>query len=221
MGSLGGILLNVTKNQLFRGSILSSIAHAIMTNTYPELSYEQSWDGCNFSMNDGNGIRGTITFLENQCIGAIRNESGNIVYGHEAILSLIKSFPLELSCIAQTDTLQYLLDHYGDEVVPGITSIFWCDCCKLYWISDNISSFKRDFELFQICALPQRDAITVLQAYYGMNADSLELLHELFEKKSSCFSERVVLSELQKLKIPGKVINDECSESFREMNIVC
>ena len=145
----------------------------------------------------------------------------NILRGYNTILDLIKNIPTELIHIAQTETLQYLLDYYGDEIVPSITSIFWCDGCSFHWISDNISSFARDFELFQICVLPQRDAIAVLQNYYGMNFDSLELLYDLYEIKCSCFSEQVVLNEQQKSKIPGNAINDECIEAFMELNIYC
>jgi hypothetical protein len=192
-----------------------------MINTYPELSYEQSWDGCNFSLNNGNGIRGTLTFLDNQCVGAIRNDYGNIFRGYNTILGLIKNIPSELRHIVQTDTLQYLLDYYGDEIMPSITSIFWCDECNFHWISDNTPSFERDFSLFRTCVLPQRDAIAVLQAYYGMNSDSLALLDELFKIKCSCFSKRVVLNEQQKSKIPGNAINEECIDAFLELNICC
>ena len=213
--------MKITKTQLLGGCLVSSIAHAIMTNIYPELSFEQSWDGRNFSMNNGDGLRGTITFLENCCVGAIRNENGNVVCGNDAIGELINCFPEELISITKADTLQYLLDYSGGEILPAVTSAFWCDEDGLCWASRDSVSFTRDFQLFQICALSQYEAIVELQRYYGMNKDALQLLCELVAIKNNDYASQVILDSTQKAKIPGEDINQECRESFREMRILC
>ena len=75
----GGDEMNITKTVIFKGSLIASISHAIMTNVYPEFSYEQSWDGANCFIQDSSGIRGTITFETDYCVGAIRNENSDCV----------------------------------------------------------------------------------------------------------------------------------------------
>lgn len=221
MGLLGDVILKITKTHLLRGCLVSSIAHAIMTNIYPELSFEQSWDGRNFSMNNGNGIRGTITFLERRCVGAIRNEKGDAVCGNDAIGELINCFPEELINIAKVDTLQYLLNNSGGEILPVVTSAFWCDEDGLRWASRDSASFTRDFQLFQICTLSQYEATVELQRYYGMNEDALNLLCELVALKSNNYASQVILDSVQKAKLPGNGINQECRESFQEIKILC
>lgn len=213
--------MNVTMEQFLEGSLVSSISHAIMTNLYPELSYEQSWDGCNFSMNNGNGIRGTVTFLNNRCIGAIRNERSTVFCGHEAILELIHKFPRDLIEVAKSETLQYLLEGSDCGIQPGITSAFWCDSTGLFWASNSFSQFSQDFELFKLCTLPKREAIVILQEYYGMGRNEVELLKELLIEKADCFFRQIVLTPSHKERIPGASINDECRVSLRELNIIC
>ncbi|MEK4700189.1 hypothetical protein MKX47_11380 [Solibacillus sp. FSL R7-0668] len=71
------LILNsqLNKNNLWSGCILASVAHAIMVAHYPELSYEHSWDGDNYSVVDDSGGRGTITFKDNYFVGAFRNDN--------------------------------------------------------------------------------------------------------------------------------------------------
>lgn len=220
MGSLGDDVLKITKEKLLKGCLLSSIAHAIMTNIYPELSYEQSWDGNNFSMQDENGIRGTITFLDDYCIGAIRNNRGKIIYGNEAINSMIMAFPAKLVGVAQNDTLQYLLDYQNGACVPAITSIFFCDNNGLVAANGNNASLQSDFTLFRLCLLPQYEAVEAWRDYYGMNSETIRLLHELLEQKDYDLLKPIYLSNSQKRMIPGDFLNEECKESFSELNII-
>ena len=57
------------------GCILSGIAHAIAVAKFPEISYEHSWDGINYNIQNSEGIRGTITFGKKLCVAAFRNET--------------------------------------------------------------------------------------------------------------------------------------------------
>lgn len=208
-----------THNILLQGCLLSSIAHAIMTNVYPELAYEVSWDRNNFSMQDSFGVRGTITFRENTCVGAIRNESSSVIFGDQAILDRIKSFPKKLIEIAQSDTLQYLLEDNQGVIAPAVTSMFWCDSQGLHWMSKDSAEFERDFSLFYTCALPQNKAIEALTQYYEMDTPSLTLLQDLYAQKRASFAKEIYLTDAQRDKIPGDILTTECQESFAEINI--
>lgn len=211
--------MRLSKKQLFEDTLLSSLAHAIMTNVYPELSYEQTWDGRNYSVQNSSGLRGTVTFLDTNCIGAIRNDNHDIVYGEKSILSLMKQFPKGLIDIALSDTLQYLLDYHEGESMPAVTSIFWCDEKGLYWASESWDCFRKDFSLFRTCGLPEGKAIELWKEYYSMDSASLRLLRELWTRKTENSEERIILSNRQKGLIPGEFLLEECIESFLELGI--
>ena len=52
--------LKMTFNELYERCIYSSAAHAVANLRFPFFSYEQSWDGNNFSFKPGS--EGTISF---------------------------------------------------------------------------------------------------------------------------------------------------------------
>lgn len=64
----------LNQTNLWNGCILASIAHAIMVAHYPELSYEHSWDGDNYSVVDDEGGRGTVSFKRDYFVAAFRND---------------------------------------------------------------------------------------------------------------------------------------------------
>ena len=98
--------MKITKTELFRGSLIASIAHAIMTNIYPDLSYEQSWDGKNFSIQNEQ-LKGTISFDEVFCVGAIRNEASAEIVSKDIILNSMRDFPSEIIEKSNKETFQY------------------------------------------------------------------------------------------------------------------
>ncbi len=209
----------LTHNALQQGCLLRAIAHAIMTNVYPDLTWEVSWDGNSVSLQDGCGIRGTVTFLENACVGAIRNERGSILFGEQVILEHIAVFPQALMGAAQRDTLQYLLDEHQGTVAPAVTSMFWCDNQGLRWMSKDSAEFERDFSLFNICTLPPEKAMEALRQYYEMEPPALALLQELYRQKSASFENAIYLTDAQKGHIPGRTLTAQCREAFAELNI--
>ena len=101
--------MNISKADIFRGCLISSIMHTIKVNEYPELSYEQSWDGDNFSMQNSAGLRGTISFCPDFCIGAIRNDDDVNLDVKCDIQLKLEGFPSYVAQKAKKETLQYLL----------------------------------------------------------------------------------------------------------------
>ncbi len=49
---------HISKEQLWKGCILRSIADAIFVAHAPDFSHESSWDGFNYSVQDSQGGRG-------------------------------------------------------------------------------------------------------------------------------------------------------------------
>lgn len=211
--------MNITNNQLLRGCIRSSIAHAIMVNCYPELSYELSWDGNNFSVQDGGQRRGTITFLDDCCVGAVRNEIGQQILGFEAIDQYMCSFPSMIQKTAKEEALQYLLVNNNGAVMPSVTSLFWCDDARLYVCPECERSFREDVSLFKTCVLPLETATKALVDYYNMDNAAYCLFRWLSERKGDSLSKKIVLSAEHKKMFPGTGMNDACVESLSELNI--
>ena len=212
--------MNFTRKEILDGCLIASIAHGIMTNLYPELSYEQSWDGANYSIQDSSGIRGTITFESDYCVGAIRNDASDFVVSGKAIQDFIRWFPAKIALKANEETLQYLLLEESGMVEPCATSVFWADDFAIHFDEAFSENIQRDFVLLERIFLPARAAIEEWIDYYDMPLCAVELLNELYQIKSRDFRSEIVLSATQKNKIPGSYINDECVESLRELNIL-
>jgi PIN domain nuclease of toxin-antitoxin system len=60
--------------QLWRGALLTTIAHAMWVTQYPELAYEVSWDGLFYSRQNTQGTYGTIAFVKNGLVGVFRDD---------------------------------------------------------------------------------------------------------------------------------------------------
>lgn len=210
----------VTKTDIYRGCLIASISHAIMTNVYPELSYEQSWDGANYSIQNSSGMRGTITFENDFCVGAIRNERSSSIVGGEFIQECMRSFPSNVICKAYEETLQYLLLEKDGIVAPYVTSVFWADYYALYYEEKFIDSIKEDFALFENILLPKKIAIEKWKEYYDMDSKVIELIDILYQWKMKDFLSPIELNEKQRKLIPGSVINNQCLEALKELNIV-
>lgn len=213
--------MNTTRTEMFRGCLIASISHAIMTNIYPDLSYEQSWDGVNYSIQNTAGLRGTITFDMDYCVGAIRNERSDLIFDNKFIQRITRKFPLEIIDKAYEETLQYLLVEREGIAVPCVTSMFWADASTIHYQEENVDNLKNDLILFSKILLPEDAAISEWKAYYDMDSSAISLLRHLYHKKIKCFAAKIELNREQKSLIPGDVINRECIEALKELNIYC
>lgn len=211
--------MTMTNQMLLRNCLISSIAHAIMSNVYPELAYEQSWDNNNYSFQDGSGLRGTFTFRPYYCIGAIRNDSLKTICGELSIRKMINTFPADVINTAFSETLRYLLIDDNGTVVPEITSIFWCNNRRIFYEEVSVGYVKQDFEQLPMFFIDEYQVIESWVDYYDMNSDSIDLLKLLLEKKMKNFNQRITLDILQRQLIPGGKIHKECKISLEELHI--
>lgn len=211
--------MKITKAVIFRGSLIASIMHAIMTNKYPELSYEQSWDGTNYSIQNSLGLRGTITFYHEFCVGAIRNEEYVFSNNKYDVQQYMNGFPFDVVQKANEETLQYLLINENSTIKPCVTSVFWADDKNIHFERRFIENIKKDFVLLDDILLPERNAIDKWINYYEMDYNAIQLFNDIYLLKKANFASKVILSEKQKKLIPGDFINSECIESLKELNV--
>ena len=211
--------MDITRNNLFIGSLIASITHAIMTNVYPDLSYEQSWESNHYSIQNSQGLRGTISFEQEYCVGAIRNEKSEIM-DDSTLRKILTDFPQFVVETARTDTLQYLLLANRSGIVsPAITSIFWADNVKIYYSFNNLSALQVDLQLFTPHLLSEDKALEWWKKNYDMDDKAIKLVLFLLAKKKKDFLCPIFLNqELQRM-IPGDCLLDECVESLSELNI--
>jgi hypothetical protein len=206
------IKLNWQRDNLWEGSILASIAHAIMVAHYPELSNEQSWDGINYNVQDSSGARGTITFHSNYLVGAFRNEYSEREYIDS--LDYFNSAPEEVNQLAVNETLQYLLDEIDGNTLPVITTAFWGGNDGTY-SNDNFEEFiKNGGFLIENQAKDIETAIIEWKEYYEMSDSQMNLLRSIFERKISNPNGEIILSERE-----IRMIESDYEEGMHESRI--
>jgi hypothetical protein len=208
-----------TTQQLYEGCLLASLAHAIMVAKYPEFSYEHSWDGINYNVQDGAGNRGTITFAQGTCVGAYRAESRiNEPLDHERLLNELHP---NLQQLAYDETLPYLLENVSGQVKPVIITIFWADeSGVIVSPHDYLQMLDRGGNLLERQVMEHSQSVKAWQEYYDMSDEQVELMLSLFRKRISNPNEPIILT-LEELALLGD--NEESSAesraSFHALNI--
>ena len=211
----------VSNKQLFSGCLLASVAHAITTNEYPELSYEQSWDGDNYSR-QSEEYRMTVSFKDDYCVGVIRNDEFE-GFSRRTIQELLmeSEFPTEAIELLQTDALEYVLLQDEDGVaVPVVTSLLYGNAESLTVISNDGETLKGDMEALAPHIAPVERQIEYWREYGDMSDSQIALLKDLHTVKLKEFHTVIHMSDEQKKMLSGEEIDEECVTSFAEINIV-
>ena len=180
------IKLQMTFNELYERCIYSSIAHAVANLRFPFFSYEQSWDGDNFSFKPDS--EGTISFdFEKRIIAGaiIDNESPRLAQylKHQAI-ELFSEAPDNIKQLADMEALQYLLFEIEGIVLPVATTAFWLDSEGLFIFDDSIDEFwKNGGEFIRYLLGPFGELKEYLKDYSDLSTEETDLIEHLFDMK--------------------------------------
>lgn len=211
----------LNKKNLWNGCILASIAHAIMVAHYPELSYEHSWDGDNYSVVDGSGGRGTITFKGNYFVGAFRIENYTRTDIPKA-LDFFTGAPKDVLDLAKNETLEYLLEEDEDGTTsPSITTAFWGDSDTITSVDNIIRIVQYGGYLLDRQFMIVDSAIESWRDYYEMTSEQVNLLKSLYGRKVNNPHGNITLSKSE-IKIIGTESPEGLSESmtsFEEIGV--
>ncbi|MCM1142198.1 MAG: hypothetical protein NC320_10675 [Clostridium sp.] len=207
-----------SRDNLYDGCLMASIVHAIMMLRFPEMSYEHSWDGNNYSMNDGCGCRGTITFAADITVGAFQSVNNEPI-PYRAYLPDNE----KVVQVAEYETLQYLLEDINGKTYPVVTEIFWGEGKNMFGIDLMDVFFEKGGYLICNHLLPIERALNYWQEYYEMTDDERQLAMDIFlmKKNIDVFTLNDIL--LDKIKalfrngVDGGI--EECVTSFSEINI--
>ncbi|HDR4561207.1 hypothetical protein [Bacillus cereus] len=213
--------LHIDREELWKGCVLNSIAHAINVAHCPDFSHESSWDGFNYSMQDTQGGRGTITFHPDYTIVCLQDVNSERIDEWIDATNYFEGAPSEVIDIAKEEALQYVLEEVEGETVPFITAAFWIEESGAY----SIDSFEEMEEhggfLLEIPLLDLQSAIERLEEEYELTEEQIELLQLVYERKIKNPNEEIMLSKEEVAMIGTD--DDEglevCKDSFEEMNI--
>ena len=202
---------------LYEGCLLAAIAHAVTVGEYPELNYEHSWDGINYSMNDSQGCRGTISFDEHWIVAAFRDE--NVLDESKDAFEFFRGAESEIRKLAEKETLQYLLADVDGVTRPVITTAFWGSWDALYSCHslDDLIHNGGHILSNQLRAYPS--GLKKWDECYEFHDGQMELIASLYQKKQKQdMGDEILLTKEEKEILYGEI--DECVESLRELNIL-
>lgn len=206
-------------NQLWNGCILASIAHAIMVAHYPYLSNEHSWDGFNYNVQDSEGTRGTVTFQNNYLVAAFRNNE--TVPRKFTTMDFFQGAPDKIIEIAETETLQYLLESVNGEDIPLITTAFLGIENQIFSLDSFDIMLENGGGLLKRQVMEFHLAIESWEEYYEMTEEQNTLLKNIYQRKVSNPDGKIVLS-LKEINLIGTDDEEGLNESrtsFSEIGI--
>jgi hypothetical protein len=210
------------REQLWKGCILASIAHAIMVAHYPDFANEHSWDGINYSVQDNEGARGTITFHPRYCIAAFRDDNSERAKIVRKASEYFKGASKEVLDIAESEALQYLLDSVNGKTISVITSAFWGESRRLYSNDEYDDMYEHGGFLLSRQTMELNDSIEAWKEYYDMTDEQCRLLESLFTRKVSNPTQIIVLTkkEIIMLGTDEEEGLKESEISFNELGII-
>ena len=203
------IKIELNPKKLYEACILSSLTHAVAVGMYPELNYEHSWDKINYSMNDSEGCRATITFHKDYIIAVFQDSS--CVHTDVDALDFFEGAPKEIIELAKNETLQYVLENVDGIVKPVISTAFWGDWNELYSVIPFDEIVDKGAHI-----IPFKEAMEEWSDHYDLDESQIKFIKHLFDKKIKENTFTLSNDDIQYLY--GDV--QECLISLREMNIL-
>ena len=209
--------ININPKELYQGCMFAAIIHAVLVGEYPEVNHEHSWDGFNYSMNNSQGCRATITFHP-QCVIAVFQDSQKINLSKN-VYDYINNMPKDILKIAEEEALLYVLDNINGETKPVITAAFWGTWDELYSNQSWDDILENGGYIINNQLLSHKDSLIQWDDYYGLNDGQMNLVESLFERKIIKGETEIHLDSEEMRNLYGEI--EECEESLRELNIFC
>lgn len=205
----------INPTDLYYGCLFAAVIHAIMVGEYPELNYEHSWDGFNYSMNNSQGCVGTVTFHP-QYIAAVFRDNSKIIPGKSAY-DYLYDIPGTIMQVAESETLQYVLEDVGGEAKPVITAAFWGTWEELTGSQAWDEIWENGAHILENQLLPHRQSLTQWDDYYGMTSGQMKLAESLLDRKLKSAGKAVFLTTDEVKNIYGDI--EESAISLQELGI--
>ena len=151
------------------------------------LSHEHSWDGNNYSVQDSQGSRGTISFQNDLLVGVFfhlpsaRGSTPAEMMPERVLLGCGKA----IEVLARKEALLYLLEEFQGKSIPQLTTAFWgggkteCLLSKDAWPA----VYKKGAFLVSKECLPTEEALPLWANEYEFTEAQVSLVTNLFERR--------------------------------------
>ncbi len=205
--------IDVEPVKLYNGCILAAIVHAIVGG-----GYEHSWDGINYSTNDAQGCRATITFHSKNIVAVFQNIES--FRNRKETSDYFRGAPKEIVELAHNEALQYVLDDVNGITQPVITGAFWGDWENLFSNQTWDNLMETGGFILKNQLMDYQNALVEWGDYYGgLNNKQFSLIDNLYKKKVYPNHDTIMLSESEIKYLSGNI--EECRVSLKELNIYC
>lgn len=209
------MIIPVNPHRLYEGCMFAAIVHAVTAGEYPELSYEHSWDGYNYSMNNSQGCRATITFHPKYIV-AVFQESSKCDLRRSAYDDLTE-MPEEILEIARSEALMYVRRDREGEAVPVITAAFWGTWEELRSGQTWEEIVENGGHIIERQLMGRDQAWAWWDDYYGLNNSQMDLIASLYKRKMENHGEKIYLLAEEMDFLCGDP--NECLTALRELDI--
>ncbi len=192
---------NFPKIQTLRnGAILVSIARAVWLVDHKNETL--SWDGSNYSINDEEGTRGTITFSKDLVVRAFRDDnSPRTPWRSKKLVDAMSYFqgaPANILDLAKKQTIQYLVDDYEGQTQPIITAAFWSDGDHLTASEPWEEVVKNGAHIIETELMESEEALKKIKADYAFSDEQVGLIKSLYERQIQSTGSQIQLTEEEK-----------------------
>jgi hypothetical protein len=176
------------RDRLWPGAVLGTIAHSFWVAANPDFANEQSWDKSNYSVQDSQGTRGTVTFAGDDVVAAFRDENSprspfrsGLQYDLRAYF---EGIPDGLYALAEKEALQYVLDEYEGKTVPVITAAFWGEGDRLTAAEPWKDVVANGAHLLNTQLMDPDEAMEEWVSAYELTGEQAGLMRSLFDRKT-------------------------------------
>lgn len=215
----------VDLSQLYDNCVYSSIAHAIFVLREPFFSAEQSWDGINYSFNDFEGTRGTISFdlSEGIMAGAARDDTSARLnrYPDFKAIKLFANAPENVKSLAQREALEYLYDEVNGSTQPTATIAFWSVGGEIV-IDEDYEEFRKNGGEYLLAISVSHDELrNYWREQYELSGEELSAVDYIYERFMA--RKPISLDDVPVIKQKQVEVSDgyeECLTSLEELGIV-
>lgn len=212
-------------SQLYDNCVYSSIAHAIFVLREPFFSAEQSWDGINYSFNDFEGTRGTISFdlSEGIMAGAVRDDTSTRLnrYPDFKAIKLFANAPENVKSLAQREALEYLYDEVNGSTQPTATIAFWSVGDEIVIDEDYEEFRKNGGEYLLAISVSHNELRNYWREQYELSGEELSAVDYIYERFKA--RKPISLDDVPVIKQKQVEVSDgyeECLTSLEELGIV-
>jgi len=186
------------KKQLWEGCIFASITHAIMVAHCPYVSHEQSWDGINYTIQNGSGSVAAITFHPLGCVAVFLEVSSERSFGEKRnelkLEDYFKKSPKEIFKIANEECLQYMLDEIDNEIRPIISTCIWEENGVFHSIDPLDIFLEEGGELLYPHSLSIEESKEIWMEEFEMTEEQYELILSIFNRRITDPTEKIILT---------------------------